>query len=249
MGVKIMEQLDLLWELQKHDEKLKKIKEKLEELAKKGHIENMTIKIQNLELKLENRKKSIDESDKKLIKNSETLRDLNFQLDEIEKELYSGTITDLKQLDYMDKESKNIRKDINDIEMEIISLIEEIENFKIDMGKIEVEYENIKEEFKRYAEEYKMITDELRQNAKEEIDYIYEISSKLEKGIYEKYKNIKNNKEKVMAEIIGDECSGCHMILPTYLINKVKENHEIVQCENCGRILYFVDNSQKLPLQ
>ena len=39
------------------------------------------------------------------------------------------------------------------------------------------------------------------------------------------------------------------MILPTYLINKVKESHEIVQCENCGRILYFVDNSQKLPLQ
>jgi len=33
-------------------------------------------------------------------------------------------------------------------------------------------------------------------------------------------------------------CSGCSIYVPTYIEEKVKKKKEIVQCENCSRILY-----------
>ena len=35
-------------------------------------------------------------------------------------------------------------------------------------------------------------------------------------------------------------CTGCHMKLITQTLVKVKGNHEIATCEDCGRILYYV---------
>ena len=132
-----MSQLELLWELQKHEKHLGLLKEKLENLAKSSYIETMTLKMEDLEQELSNRKQSLEENNKLLRKNDSTLKELNCQLKEIEKELYSGVVTDIKQLDYMDKESESIKDSINELELEIISLMEDIEDIRIEIEKIE----------------------------------------------------------------------------------------------------------------
>ncbi len=37
--------------------------------------------------------------------------------------------------------------------------------------------------------------------------------------------------------IENDKCSGCQMSLPTSLVYKVVSGHELIECENCGRLL------------
>ncbi|MBW4827356.1 MAG: hypothetical protein KZY61_08250 [Clostridiaceae bacterium] len=233
-----MNQLELLWELQEHEKHLELIKEKLENLAKSSYIETMTLKMEDLEQELNNRKKSLEENNKLLRKNDSTLKELNYQLKEIEKELYSGVVTDIKQLDYMDKEGESIKDSINELELEIISLMEDIEDIRIEIEKIEKEHKENKERFKETTIEYERLIDELREQVRKDMDQIYNASSKIEKELYEKYNTIKNNKRYAIAEVIEDECSGCHVIIPTYLLDKVKDGEEIVQCENCRRILF-----------
>ncbi len=234
-----MEQLELLWTLQEHDLKLKETKSRLEELAKEGHIETITIELKNLEKNLYDKKKQLDENDRRLKKNDKTLKELNFQLKETEKNLYDGTVTNVKQLNYMDQESKKLKGIINQLELEILSLMEKTDNMRDDISNIEKRYNLIKTEFEKGTEEYKHLTDQLREKAREEIESIYEISSKLDKDLYDRFMTLKKNKSFAISEVEDNKCSGCNMIIPTYLIDNLKRDEELQYCENCSRILYL----------
>ena len=41
-----------------------------------------------------------------------------------------------------------------------------------------------------------------------------------------------------LALLDGDRCGGCNMSLPTSTVKRVATGEGIVECENCGRILY-----------
>lgn len=52
----------------------------------------------------------------------------------------------------------------------------------------------------------------------------------------EHYKTIKRHCLPPMAQLIGDQCGGCNMSLPSAVSRRVKAG-EIVECETCGRML------------
>lgn len=56
--------------------------------------------------------------------------------------------------------------------------------------------------------------------------------------LMERYKKVKKNHAVPMAKVENDQCSGCNMSLPTVVIKKVTAGTGIVECDNCGRILY-----------
>lgn len=235
-----MKQLELLWKLQNHDFELKETKAKLEKLAKKGHIENITLELNNLERELKDKKDELDKSDEKLRKSDNVLKGLTFKLKETEKNLYDGTVTDLKQLNYMMDESKNLKGLINDLELEIISLMEDIDNMRVEISNIEDKYSEIKIKFKKSTEEYNRMTDQYRKKIRQEMENIYEVSSQIDKNLYEKYNTLKDKKIFAIAKVEEDNrCNGCNMIIPTYLVDNLKSNEELQYCDNCGRILYL----------
>ena len=43
------------------------------------------------------------------------------------------------------------------------------------------------------------------------------------------------------ARLYGDQCGGCNMSLPQATLRKMKNDSGIIECENCGRILYIKD--------
>lgn len=59
--------------------------------------------------------------------------------------------------------------------------------------------------------------------------------------LMERYKKIKSHHQAPMAKVENNQCGGCNMSLPTSTIKRVAAGQEIVECENCGRILYTVD--------
>ena len=60
----------------------------------------------------------------------------------------------------------------------------------------------------------------------------------LNNALLKKYESIKNSHATVMAEIDQDRCGGCNMALASLVIQNVKDNARVIECENCGRILY-----------
>jgi len=78
--------------------------------------------------------------------------------------------------------------------------------------------------------------------AKPERDAAEAEAAKLRAGIdpalLKRYNAIRANLAQPMATVENNQCSGCRMSLPTAIVKKVSTGEGIIECENCGRILY-----------
>ncbi len=53
-----------------------------------------------------------------------------------------------------------------------------------------------------------------------------------------RYRAIKQQCTPPMAKLMNDQCCGCFVQLPSATLRAIKEGTAIVECDNCGRILY-----------
>ncbi len=63
-------------------------------------------------------------------------------------------------------------------------------------------------------------------------------AKKIDPKLMEKYQNIKQHCTPPMAKLINGQCSGCFMSLPSATLLDIRNGARIVECDNCGRILY-----------
>jgi uncharacterized protein len=66
------------------------------------------------------------------------------------------------------------------------------------------------------------------------------LAGAVEEGVQNRYERLLKNKgDKVIVGIEHSVCGGCHMKLPTQIVVSCQGHQEIVNCPNCGRILYY----------
>ncbi|MPN37753.1 hypothetical protein SDC9_185274 [bioreactor metagenome] len=56
--------------------------------------------------------------------------------------------------------------------------------------------------------------------------------------LLKRYAAVKSHHAVPMAMVEQEQCSGCRMSLPMVVVRKVTAGDGLVECENCGRILY-----------
>ena len=66
-------------------------------------------------------------------------------------------------------------------------------------------------------------------------------AGKIEQALLNRYRAIKQQCTPPMAKLANDQCCGCFMQLPSSTLRLIKEGNDIVECDNCGRILYCED--------
>ena len=64
------------------------------------------------------------------------------------------------------------------------------------------------------------------------------LKGSLDPALLKRYTAIHSNYANPIATVENNQCSGCRMSLPTSIVKKVASGTELVECENCGRILY-----------
>lgn len=103
---------------------------------------------------------------------------------------------------------------------------------RVRAAKTKAEYDSLK---KVYDEEYKADAQKLHEmRARTEAE-----SKKVDPKMLERYRGIKQHCTPPMARLIDGQCSGCFMSLPSATLLELKAGERIVECDNCGRILYM----------
>ena len=78
--------------------------------------------------------------------------------------------------------------------------------------------------------------------AQPEIDAAKAVVEKKKAGVdpalLKRYAAVKTHHAVPMATVEHEQCGGCRMSLPTVVVRKVASGDGLVECENCGRILY-----------
>lgn len=234
-----MIQLELLWQLQKHYLELNKLESKLKDLNKGEEIEELKVKIHQFEYDLENKKTRLEVNNMKINRYNNKVNQLKYEVKEIEDKLYSGKITDIKQLTYMESENKKVKEEIEKIETEIILLMDEVDNLKDEIVEVEKIYDELKENLKQIIAENKNLIQRVETDIKKEKEIIEKISADIDENSLKKFNALLKNKGKAVVKVEGDKCTGCYMAVPLSILSKLKYSNTINYCDNCGRILYY----------
>ena len=90
------------------------------------------------------------------------------------------------------------------------------------IGQLNTREENLKKEFAELT------------SSREQLASAVDESTR---GRYERL--FKSKGENVVVTVEHSACGGCHMKLPTQIVTNCRAQAELVNCPNCGRILYF----------
>ncbi len=102
---------------------------------------------------------------------------------------------------------------------------------RVRAAKTKMEFDQLKVE---YDKEFKADTAALQQmRERTEAE-----SKKVDPALLSKYHSIKQHCTPPMAKLINGQCSGCFMSLPSATLLDIRSGDRIVECDNCGRILY-----------
>ncbi|MCG8569584.1 MAG: C4-type zinc ribbon domain-containing protein [Spirochaetes bacterium] len=115
-----------------------------------------------------------------------------------------------------------------------------IENYELSMKQQEEEITKETERVDSEVEKIKEKLDELK--GQEET-----IVNDLDEGFRYKFEKIVKNKEGFgIVSILKGFCNGCHLVLPSEFINKVRSGNDIYFCPYCSRVLYYEETNDNI---
>ena len=107
---------------------------------------------------------------------------------------------------------------------------------KLRAARTKAEYDELKSAYEVEFKDAQVKLAELKSRAEDE-------GKAIDSSMMTRYRQIKQHVMPPMAKLNGDRCGGCNMSLPAATRNHLNSGEEIVECDNCGRIL-FVPTAQ-----
>lgn len=235
-----MLQLELIWELENHNNILEEHKNNLNLIKDNKEFNILQLNHKKAENQLNDLALNLNNIKFKLEENDTNIKNYNLRLQEIENELYSGEITDLVQLDYLSKEKIKISKFVEKVEDETIELMGSSEEILIETKNVEKIFKSLNKELKDIKKNNTVKYNDLNSTIEIEEKIVEDYSSKIEDKLLSRYNVLRKNRKTGIVSVINYVCSGCNMMVPSFLGEGLKGKSEIIYCESCGRILYYI---------
>lgn len=236
-----MNKIKLLWELEIHNLKLDELKSKLGLLNKESEEKNTDKKIKKVSRTLE-----ILDNNKGVIKTciskyENTLAQYEFEITSLDDKIYKDNITDIKQLEYLGFEKKQIQIKLKEEEKNMLAYMEEAEILDKKHSDSTVLLAELNEISKDQSSNTGKEVKDLKKKIEAEEKLIEKVIEKVDNKALKEYNALKNRKNKPVVKVIDNMCTGCNMKLPTYQVEELKVKGKLINCESCGRILYAED--------
>jgi len=166
------------------------------------------------------------------------IEDLTNKIAPAEEKLYSGRITNPKELANLQHEVEAFKVQRSQIENKALEIMEQVEQVEAsiatansELGKLEAEWQDQQRQLSRDMEQVKATLADLRH--KQQL-----LSAGIEPQTVELYHQLRKQKGTGVARVEQGVCSGCRISLSTAKLQQVRSG-SLVQCSNCGRIMYL----------
>ena len=190
------------------------------------------------EAKLASQKEQLADAKRKQKTAEWALEDLQEKVNSLNKKLYSATIKNPKELLNLEHELESLKRELRKKEDVLLDLMGEVEAMQ---GEIRVS----SEKFKGLEQEWQQKQEALsHEKAEVEPQLIsldqrkQELRSQISPGALQLYEETKLTKGQAIVRVEQGRCRGCHVTLPMAEWRRARSG-ELVQCGNCGRILYL----------
>lgn len=232
----MQENIRLLIELQGADSTI---------IRKKAAIDSLPSKLSSVENSFketrflyEKEKQKCELLEKKKKDKERAIEDINEKIKKIKAR--ASDIKTNKEYQAHLKEIETIEKERYAIEDEILSAMEAIEAAAKEVKAEELKMSAEKDKVERFRKEVEKETAEAEKEIGELQVKRIAIADKIDPDVYSNYMALLEKCNGLAVVEARDEiCQGCNMNIPPQMFVELKKNIEIIQCQQCDRILYW----------
>ncbi|MBQ8953726.1 MAG: hypothetical protein IJ048_06385 [Clostridia bacterium] len=134
--------------------------------------------------------------------------------------------------------AQKLENTLQHYEQELAKMRKESEQFdrmqrdiRTKAARTKAEYDELKGQYENEFKDAQAKLAELKARAEAE-------GKAIDPAMMAHYRQVKQHAMPPMAKINGDRCGGCNMSLPAATRDRLNAGNDIVECDNCGRILF-----------
>jgi len=136
-------------------------------------------------------------------------------------------------------EIQRYEKEISEIEDRELELMDQADKLKAEVSVEEKKASGTKESISRQTKDLEEKSKALNARLDELKKEREELAGKIDEDLLDRFDRLFASKgDAAVVALEHDVCTGCHMKVTTATANFVRAGKEIVNCEQCGRILY-----------
>ncbi|OQX56713.1 MAG: hypothetical protein B5M53_00115 [Candidatus Cloacimonas sp. 4484_209] len=217
-----------------------------EKMIKEIPIKEEELKKQTMEDKeiLEEINQRLTESENKELAIDRKLQETKMNIGKHKKQLLS--VKTNKEYAALLKEISTEEKNIERLEEEMITLLDETESIKEEKKEEERNYSRSMEQYEKNVTMLEEKKTKFMKEIEEKKIEREQVAKELEPSLLKRYERIKNSRDGVaVVPIYGENCGGCFSKIPPQVINEVKKGDKILTCQSCGRILVYLEDKEE----
>jgi predicted nucleic acid-binding Zn-ribbon protein len=165
--------------------------------------------------------------------------ELTRKIEPVEQKLYGGKVTSPKELEDLQQEIESLRRRRSELDDLALQAMEAQEEAQQALQEAEQELQRIEassqEEQSDLGARHGKIEQEMAALEEQRAAQVVLVDAPLLK-LYDQLRASRQGRG--IAKVEGGACQGCRISLPMSLVQRARAGNEIVQCNNCERILY-----------
>jgi predicted nucleic acid-binding Zn-ribbon protein len=233
------EELDRLLELQETDSALERLRSRREQIESGAEMRRLQAELEDTERTLGELRLANDAvtSEQKRLENE--IDSVSRKADAEQKRLYDGTIVNVKELDALQAEIRNLGERRGRLEDDVLERMERREDLETRIAKAETEVATAREAVDREAAGSETELREIARNTADLEERRRGLAAAIADGeLLELYDDLREQKKGVgVAELVDGVCQGCHQKLSAMELDRLKKATGVKRCEYCRRIL------------
>jgi predicted nucleic acid-binding Zn-ribbon protein len=193
---------------------------------------------------LDQRLAEVDSRRGELTRSQQRLEDeisaLNERANQAEKRLYSGTVSNPRELQALQDDVASIRRRISQVEDDELEVMELLEPVEATRAELTGERERLDDEGTKLRASLAEAEAEIEAELAEVRRQRDEAAAAVTEDMWPIYERLRTSLGGVaIARLVGPTCQGCHLALPAAEVDRIRHlsPDEPVYCEECGRLL------------
>ena len=225
----------VLYQLQQLDSQLDELRARLAEVEARL---TETPALKQARVEVDERERRLRELHRRQRDLEDEIEDLAAKIKELEDKLYSGKVTNPKELDGYYHEQLHLKarqRQLEDQMLEVMLALEgttgELAEARRHLAEVEARW---REEQAQLGQELEALRARIEVLSRERAQVAARVD-RLDLAVYEQLRQTRGGR--AVAVVERGACSGCRGVLPVTDFQKVKSGQGLVRCGTCGRIL------------
>jgi hypothetical protein len=166
--------------------------------------------------------------------------DLGAKIASVEKKLYGGSLQNPRELQGFQQEFELLKAQRGEKEDKLLSIMLDVDGVKQEVSQKSSEFAAVEREWQENQQKLSKQKEELEAELAALEQKRALLGSQTEPACLRLYEEVRRAKQgHGVAKVMQGRCQGCRISLPMSDQQRARMGHELVQCSNCGRILYL----------